>query len=115
MVNPAGHRRSKTCGNLWRQLRRLRHFGRGYFYTGSLCRSSRLRWRIKLVYLPEHNSALLETVPGSNARDGRGPSKRQRVAQWELASIKCAEDQSASRSEEHTSELQSRSDLVCRL
>ena len=75
MVNPAGHRRSETRGDLWRELRRLRYSSGGHFYSRSLCGGGRLCRRVKLVYLLEYDPALLETVSRSNARDGRRSSQ----------------------------------------
>src|SRR5438874_3536870 len=52
--------------------------------------------------------------PATPATPGRSPYKNQVVQRW-TAAIAQSDGFGKSRSEEHTSELQSRRDLVCRL
>src|SRR5438874_4789294 len=76
-------------------------------YT-TLFRSSPLEYRVTENALLTTRSGLLDAVYQHNLA----------VAEWDRATgryFQFSDDTASSRSEEHTSELQSRRDLVCRL
>src|SRR5206468_4901400 len=64
---------------------------------------------VEAASFPDHPKALAPFKPSNN--------KRLYLAKLRdlLYNIRCVHEEARSRSEEHTSELQSRSDLVCRL
>src|SRR5437773_8449174 len=72
--------------------------------------------RPRCIRLPElHRNAWLACPPFANPREARECEKSAAAVRTWRTSRTVGRDKEASRSEEHTSELQSHHDLVCRL
>src|SRR5688572_32616141 len=84
---------------------RRRHTRFDCDWSSDVCSSDLLRGRA-LVSLRPHHRCSLASLPPKCAKSGRSSVRRYRSR---------AGVQSSNRSEEHTSELQSQSNLVCRL
>src|SRR5699024_12134482 len=92
-----------------------------YLHSFPTRRSSDLRWRRKFIYSVVHNIRFVGKVEQMKKQTSKEFILMQRESMTYIKTmnmrnvLNCVVEEKARRSEEHTSELQSRFDLVCRL